>query len=266
MDAMTSRALPVLLVLVGAGCGSPAAAPEAPPDEAPSVEERAASEEEPSETPPPSAEGPQSDTPLPERMHEHFTLAVAARDALTQADVEGARGHLTALAELPPTASYPATWQPQLVPFQTAARAAAAATDLDALALAVADVGLACAGCHQAVGAEIAFDETGGPPTSDDPASHMLRHQWAADRMWEGLMAPADERYLAGAGALAEAPLEPTEVAEGLTVGPEVTALAARVHDLGRQASVATGAAVRARHYGEFLATCASCHDGVPES
>ena len=65
----------------------------------------------------------------------------------------------------------------------------------------------------------------------------MLRHQWAMDRMWEGLMAPSDERFLAGASAFAEAPLEPSSVVPNPTVSDALRPIADRAHALGRNAA-----------------------------
>ncbi|MBZ0120432.1 MAG: hypothetical protein K8H88_25800, partial [Sandaracinaceae bacterium] len=91
--------------------------------------------------------------------------------------------------------------------------------------------------------------------------------QWALDRMWEGLMAPADDRFIAGAGALAEAPLHPSAIAPNQTVPENVRAISDRTHTLGSNASRATEPVQRAQLYGELLTTCNGCHsqlEGAP--
>lgn len=209
-------------------------------------------------------DGPRSDTPLPEQMEAHFVEATSARDAIIRGDADAARTAFAALAEIRPTASYPPTWTPQLAPFRAAAARASHASDLDALALEMGRLANTCADCHRAVGAELQLDESTTPPSGADTATHMQRHQWAAARMWEGLMAPADDRYTSGAGELVEAPLEPSSIAENQTVPAEIAALAERVHELGRNASAASDSNQRAQLYGELLVTCASCHQQVP--
>ena len=84
----------------------------------------------------------------------------------------------------------------------------------------------------------------------------MARHQWAADRLWEGLIAPSDQSWLNAAEVLLEVPL-----ALAGTQGTEQTrALTERVHSLGHQARSAARSSDRVRIYGEILGTCADCH------
>lgn len=254
---MTKTRIIVLLssALVVGACGDEESSSAGPAAPAPAVEPTPSSQ---------PGDGPRSDTPLPEQMEAHFVEATSARDAIIRGDADAARAAFATLAEIPPTASYPPSWSPQLAPFRAAAARASHASDLDALALEMGRLTNTCADCHRAVGAELQLDESTTPPSAADPATHMQRHQWAAARMWEGLMAPADDRYTAGAGALVEAPLEPSNIAENQTVPAEVAALAERVHMLGRNASAASDPTQRAQFYGELLATCASCHQQVP--
>jgi hypothetical protein len=74
--------------------------------------------------------------------------------------------------------------------------------------------------------------------------------------MWEGLTAPSDSAWQAGAEALANLPLEaPKSVHE-----PQVAAALREVRDLGQRALDATSLKDRADAYGLFLSTCANCH------
>lgn len=86
----------------------------------------------------------------------------------------------------------------------------------------------------------------------------MQRHQWAADRLWEGLIGPSDAAWSRGIRMLAEAPLHGTEPSwDTASDGDE---LARRVHELGSEAASALLPHARATVYGEMLGLCADCH------
>jgi hypothetical protein len=211
-------------------------------------------------------EGPQSDTPIAEQMAEHFTKVLDARAAIIRGDLDAAKVAGQALADEEPTANIPDNWAPHVTALRETARTLAGAQDLDAAALAVGKLGVACGSCHAAVGATIELADAPAP-TGDDVATHMLRHQWGADRLWEGLTGPADDRWSGGAGALVEAPLHPSAIAANQTVPPEIAAIGEQVHTLGRNAQQAENADQRAQFYGELLVTCAACHtklEGAP--
>ncbi|MGB5302388.1 MAG: hypothetical protein WBP17_04455, partial [Gemmatimonadota bacterium] len=64
-----------------------------------------------------------------------------------------------------------------------------------------------------------------------------------------------------GAEVLAEAPLAPAELSADLEVLAEVSEMEGAIHAMGAGAVGLTEAEDRARVYGEFLATCAACHE-----
>jgi hypothetical protein len=86
----------------------------------------------------------------------------------------------------------------------------------------------------------------------------MFRHAWAAERLWEGLTAPSDDAWQAGAAALAHAPTAapktrnalPSAVLDGLNV----------VRELGAQGANADTPELKERVYARLLVTCAQCH------
>ena len=84
----------------------------------------------------------------------------------------------------------------------------------------------------------------------------MARHQWAADRLWEGLIAPSDQAWLSAAELLLEAPLALADSQHT----DQTRALTERVRGLGLEARSAARSGDRARIYAEFLGTCAVCH------
>jgi mono/diheme cytochrome c family protein len=84
--------------------------------------------------------------------------------------------------------------------------------------------------------------------------------------MWEGLIGPSEDRWTAGAAELAEAPLTSEEILAAQTAPPWMSELAAHVHALGEQARGTPAMAwdTRSAVYGQFLSTCARCHQAVP--
>ncbi len=137
------------------------------------------------------------------------------------------------------------------------------ADDLVDLAAHTATLASACAGCHEETGGGPRLGGTPHVPHEEGRVPHMRRHLWAVDRMWEGLLAPSDQFWQAGARALAEPPLTGWLHSSGMD---EVTPLAERVHELGAQAAQISDPSARAQLYGELIGTCATCHQalGVP--
>ena len=88
----------------------------------------------------------------------------------------------------------------------------------------------------------------------------MLRHLWAADRMWEGLVGPSEEAWMAGAKAMAE-----TEPALARAFRSSATAqvaeeLLGEINLLATEALNAYDLGLRADVYGRLLGTCNRCH------
>jgi len=120
-----------------------------------------------------------------------------------------------------------------------------------------AKLAAACAACHVEVGVAPEFKTHPAPPP-DEPTveARMLRHRWAADRMWEGIIGGVDDPWRAGLDVLAVRSLDWTAIAPG------------RVEHAKRLQRLAVNARVnrmlglegRATAYGEMLATCAACH------
>jgi cytochrome c553 len=88
----------------------------------------------------------------------------------------------------------------------------------------------------------------------------MLGHLWGADRMWEGLIVPSDVSWNNGVAKLAGDPLQPESLSDHAEYADDLQAQALRVHELAAQGREAAGQEERALIYGEFIATCAECH------
>ena len=77
------------------------------------------------------------------------------------------------------------------------------------------------------------FNSGSMPPSGTSVPGHMRRHDWAAERMWEGLVGPSDLLWDMGATALTADPLVLGGTSEA---NPRANALAREVHDLGTTA------------------------------
>ncbi|MCB9763324.1 MAG: hypothetical protein H6739_26395 [Alphaproteobacteria bacterium] len=187
-------------------------------------------------------------------MEDHYAQVSAARDAIIAGDAATAVDNLETLRARLPVPQLPEDLARAEKSLGKALAPARSGADLTATAAVVADASAACGDCHQAAGVQMLQDPA--PP----PATAMLRHQWAAERLWEGLVAPSEDALRAGWEALVETPMLPAELGEAAS-SPEVVALEARVHQLaGRVAAHGTPRAARAEAYGELMATCAACH------
>ena len=87
------------------------------------------------------------------------------------------------------------------------------AEDIVSAAASVSAIATNCANCHMASEVNLQFGYDQEPSEWQDLETHMQRHQWGVDRLWEGLIAPSDASWSRGIRMLAEAPLEGTETA-----------------------------------------------------
>jgi hypothetical protein len=124
----------------------------------------------------------------------------------------------------------------------------------------MAELGRRCARCHAAINAKVVFPKEEQPAQVKRLATQMFAHEWAAAQMWQGLIGPSDERWKAGATALAKAPL--AIVAEGepaLGIGDDI----AKVRLFANRALRAGSTDDRVSIYGDLLATCTHCHAAI---
>lgn len=213
----------------------------------------------------PASAGPTVAADARARMPDHFGDSLKIKEAVIAGELDDVRAPAQRLVDQVRPEHFPPTWQAHVEATGRHAAAALAATDLEGASAAAAGLAAGCGGCHAAVGGGPALAAAGPAPvvqSHDPPKVQMLRHQWAADRMWEALISRGDERWQAGAAALADAPLRIEEITADLELPEEVKKLGDRVHELGRRAQTVSGWDQRAAIYGEFMASCASCHKG----
>ena len=116
-----------------------------------------------------------------------------------------------------------------------------------------------CAACHEARAAIVTFDWEPEPPVASTLASVMARHRWAAARLWEGVVGPADARWSEGATSLAAVSFDPVLLGDR-DDATRLGDIATKIKRLAREAIATEGQAERVALYGELLQTCASCH------
>jgi hypothetical protein len=123
----------------------------------------------------------------------------------------------------------------------------------------VAQLAAECAGCHVVSNATIEVASTAEPTDDGSVFARMERHQWAADRLWEGLVAPSEVRWREGLTILAQPPLP----AEAMTDDRSRYALVERLGgELTRRATAAASAVgtTRGPAFAALLEVCAACH------
>jgi cytochrome c553 len=182
------------------------------------------------------------------------------RDAIARADLSTARVEAAVLAQTGVSGNIEPTWQGKVDAMTRAAARVAQANDLAEGSRGVAAVAGSCGDCHAAFARARRVVVTEPEAASLEVVARMRKHEWAASRLWSGLVIPSSEAWTAGARALGDAPLEPERLVQGKMPDPEIGELTRAIRDLGRRAEAATSADDREAVYGELLTTCSRCH------
>ena len=194
-------------------------------------------------------------------MWRHFNQVGQIQSAVIAGDLDAAKAAATWVAERDSISDLASNLRSFEVQLRHQARTASQASTIAAAALATGEIGKSCGDCHQASGTPLKFNYVAAPPKSDQPVTAaMLRHQWGADRMWNGLIGNSDSAWVAGARALAEESTYSELFNPRSAKGDAMRGLAAAVRRLGREAATTTDHGRRAQQYGELLGTCAACH------
>ena len=195
------------------------------------------------------------DASVTERMRGQFVDGAALEDALVTGKVAVVNEVASRFVERHREQPFPDQWEAKVGPLMEWAQAAADAKDFETAATAVANVSARCGECHESEGVEIELP-TVEPP---DSAAQMQRYRFAVDRMWEGLVAPSDERWQQGAAAYVDAvdckPIGPSKTVPEHHTMPCNTILAVA----GAARSAETMQA-RADAYAAVTLNCAGCH------
>lgn len=194
------------------------------------------------------------------RMHRHFETATGIAEAVIDGDLEGARESAAWLLEQETGRGLPSGWSPHVDRMKTAAEAVAEAGDIDAAAAATGTMLTTCGSCHAAHDVAPRFAASIEPTLAETPAGEMERHQWAIDRMREGLIGPSEQAWQHGARMLQAPPVCAATEASKVADRARVRTLARRVGALAEAARTAETPDARGRNYGDLLSTCAACH------
>jgi len=185
-------------------------------------------------------------------MHENFDLLRAIERLLIVGKLEEAKRFAAAISEAPDAPAH-GPWATHVIAVRDRAAALARATTIEQAVRLEASLAGACAACHVEAGVAAEFRTFPVPPDKTTIEARMLRHRWAADRLWEGIVSGAEEPWRAGLDVLAAKPLDwgPDRAVHGRKL--QRLALDARKQRVPNIEN-------RTAAYGEMLATCASCH------
>jgi len=190
-------------------------------------------------------------------MESHYNAAILSHDALIRGNLKMLRNQLAKIeTQVLPDAA-PQSWKPHHTRLREAASSAASVSTLSSAAPVMSAVAEACGACHAAVGAgKIYFWPA--PPDKDDKLKTAMRtHQWATERLWEGVTGPFGEAWNRGATALAEARVFEEKKNK---IKSSLLEREAALREAGQTAKDTTGLHERAIIYGQLLTTCAECH------
>ena len=193
-------------------------------------------------------------------MARHFATAVELQTAIAQGRLADARDKARWFRTHEIVGS--PSWGAYIDEMRGAALQIERAGDLPTAGSQIGRLGRACSACHEAERARVVFAGEPVPPAEGAPDAQMARHAWAAARLWEGLIGPADERWEQGARVMATSPFD---VAKSAHAKPnaEVVELAELLRAQATSAAAITDHDVRAVFFGHMMETCASCHSIV---
>ncbi|CAN5791121.1 hypothetical protein BH11MYX2_BH11MYX2_07790 [soil metagenome] len=198
-------------------------------------------------------------SPLQEHMREHFATVSDLQRAIARGHLDVAKQDARWLVEHE-EAHQLVDWTPFVDEMKKAASDVAAAPDLPSAAAVASRLGRACGRCHEKTNAVVTFEWEEVPADAPTLQAQMKRHQWAAARLWEGLVGPSDDRWREGALVLSATQLDGVAATGSSAPRGDVQALAKRVRELATIAITTDDHDVRATTYGELLSTCAGCH------
>lgn len=198
-----------------------------------------------------------------DHMGEHLVRITAIKSFIIMGNLDAVREPAIWLAEHDSVPGLPAGVAPYLNSMRDFGREVVRAPNLKAAAVAVSELARSCGSCHFANDLGLAFGYDTVPDEWADTISHMQRHQWAVDRMWEGMIGPSDVAWNRGVDMLIDVPLRPADVVNAMTTGVDIVALdrmARRIHSLGSRGTDTRTPEARSEMYGEVLGLCADCH------
>ena len=207
----------------------------------------------------------EEETAAAAHMHDHLTYITTIKAFITMGRLEGTRQPANWLATHETLPDLPTQYEPFVDFMRSSARQVEKAENLQTAAEAVSLLAQNCGNCHRASHVDIEFGYDALPAQWSDSETHMQRHQWAMDRLWEGLIGPSDAAWNRGTAMLSEEQLHAADVSASATAGEADTLenIAREVHELGAAGAGLTGLSDRSQVYGRILGLCADCHTRV---
>lgn len=196
-------------------------------------------------------------------MHERFSRTVDIQTGIVLGDLERAKSAAAWIATQDGSRDFPAGTEAYQDRLRSRAGLIAMDEELDSAALHTAEIAAVCGNCHLATGGGPRFVIGSEPGQGSTAARQMIRHLWAADRMWEGLVGPSAETWMAGIGVLNEGEEGLEGVVRSSDAPEEARRYLADLRNLAEEGAAATTQEARASIYGRLLATCYGCHRSV---
>ena len=193
-------------------------------------------------------------------MAAHFSQVVEIRDAVVDGDVDATRSPARWLAN-PKGEDFPMPGAADAIErMRSEGRIILAQKEIMDIAQSAARLGATCGACHTTVKDGPTFKVPAEPPMAAagaTPEAHMVRHAWASERLWEGLIGPSEASWILGAAALNSTPMD---FGPAGSAPPQAAELEKKVIELAKSAREAHTLPDRAAVYGQLLQTCAACH------
>ncbi|MBP9088867.1 MAG: hypothetical protein KBG15_22275 [Kofleriaceae bacterium] len=187
------------------------------------------------------------------RMHTRLEAIRGIGNAIALSDLAQAQTEGRKLAALEDPEVLP-QWQPFLAQVRISGEQLAQAKDIAAAAPAAARLGALCGSCHQTLSGHATYSAAEQPAPGTTLASQMANHQWAAARLWDGLVGPSEERWMQGAQALSAIKIDVAEVKVKLELWTS------KVRQLATDAKNTPAGDGRVALFGNLLTACAGCH------
>ncbi len=195
------------------------------------------------------------------QMYEQLTRISTIKSAIIAGELEDVREAATWLADHETAVGLPTEFESYIVKMRRYANQVIEAQNLTFAAVSMSNMAKTCGNCHLVNDVRLAFGYDRRPREDlDDVIIHMQHHQWAADRLWEGLIGPSDAAWNRGTDMLIDAPLRPTEVANATALNGKLSKIVRRIHALGGIGTETRTPDARSELYAEILGLCASCH------
>jgi cytochrome c553 len=210
---------------------------------------------------PPAAPASHAASPpisLSARMHAQLAAIREIHLALLHGDLEAARDRARALSRIS-AAGEPGVWQEPVRFVREQALRLASASDARHARHLSTELATVCADCHLVHARSVRFDPPPRPADDGSLRGAMARHQWAADSMWIGLVAPSTDLWLEGLDAIAALPVSSRAFA-GYENPAELEQQRRRLLALTARSRMLPGQGDRARRLGQMMEVCADCH------